>query len=93
VNKYKVEEKMHIDTLKIDTASQLRQVDRINMVRRTRNEAKVAYALQDLRKTFQDDKANSMYPIIRAVREYATLGEIMDVGRKVFGEYKEPPIL
>jgi methylmalonyl-CoA mutase N-terminal domain/subunit len=34
-----------------------------------------------------------MYPIINAVRAYATLGEIMDVGRKVFGDYKEPPIL
>jgi len=93
VNKYKVEEKMPIDTLKIDTAAQRRQVDRLNMVRKTRNESKVADALQDLRKTFLDDKANSMYPIIRAVREYATLGEIMEVGRKVFGEYKEPPIL
>jgi len=84
---------MPIDTLKIDTAAQRRQVDRLNMVLKTRNESKVADALQELRKTFQDDKANSMYPIIRAVREYATLGEIMDVGRKVFGEYKEPPIL
>ncbi|HZD12360.1 MAG TPA: methylmalonyl-CoA mutase family protein, partial [Candidatus Binatus sp.] len=85
--------KMPIETLKIDMAAQRRQVDRINMVRKTRNETKVQNALSDLRKTFQDDKTNSMYPIIRAVREYATLGEIMDVGRKIFGEYKEPPIL
>jgi len=49
--------------------------------------------LDELRKTFEDEKANSMYPIIKAVRAYATLGEIMDVGRKVFGDYKEPPIL
>jgi methylmalonyl-CoA mutase N-terminal domain/subunit len=34
-----------------------------------------------------------MYPMVKAVRAYATLGEIMDVGREVFGDYKEPPIL
>ncbi len=93
VNKYKLDEKMPIDTLKIDMAAQRRQVERIGMVRKTRDEPRVEDALKDLAKTFRDEGANSMYPIIRAVREYATLGEIMDVGRKVFGEYKEPPIL
>jgi len=93
VNKYQVEEKMPIDTLKINREAQRRQVDRINKVRQTRDTGKVKQILDELRKTFEDEEANSMYTIIRAVRAYATLGEIMDVGRKVFGEYKEPPIL
>jgi methylmalonyl-CoA mutase N-terminal domain/subunit len=93
VNRYQVEEKMPIDTLKINEEAQRHQVERINRIRQTRNNAKVQLALDELRKTFDDAEANSMYPIIKAVREYATLGEIMDVGRKVFGEYKEPTIL
>ena len=93
VNKYQVEEKKPIDTLKINEEAQRRQVERIAMIRETRDNAKVQEALEELRKTFEVEKANSMYPIIKAVRAYATLGEIMDVGRKVFGDYKEPPIL
>jgi methylmalonyl-CoA mutase N-terminal domain/subunit len=79
--------------LKINEEAQRRQVARINMVRETRDNSKVEQALDELRKTFKNEKANSMYPMVKAVRAYATLGEIMDVGRKVFGEYKEPPIL
>ena len=93
VNKYQTEEKMPIDTLKINQEAQRRQVDRIRMVRQTRDNGKVQQSLDELRKTFEDPSANSMYPIIKAVRNYATLGEIMEVGRKVFGDYKEPPIL
>jgi len=93
VNKYHVEEKMPIDTLKINQEAQRRQVDRINKVRQTRDTVKVKQTLDELRRTFENEDANSMYIIVKAVRAYATLGEIMDVGRKVFGEYKEPPIL
>jgi methylmalonyl-CoA mutase N-terminal domain/subunit len=93
VNKYQVDEKQPIDTLKINEEAQRRQIERIVRVRDTRDNAKVQEALDELRKAFEDEKANSMYPIIKAVRAYATLGEIMDVGRKVFGDYKEPPIL
>src|SRR5438132_626115 len=93
VNKYQVDEKQPIDTLKINEEAQRRQIERIVRVRDTRDNAKVQEALDELRKTFEDQNANSMYSIIKAVRAYATLGEVMDVGRKVFGDYKEPPIL
>jgi methylmalonyl-CoA mutase, N-terminal domain len=93
VNKYQIDEKQPIDTLKINEEAQKRQIERIARVRATRDNSKVREALDELRKTFKDEKANSMYPIIKAVRAYATLGEIMDVGREVFGDYKEPPIL
>ena len=93
MNKYQVDEKHPIETLKINEEAQRRQIERIVRVRDTRDNAKVQEALDELRKTFEDSKANSMYPIVKAVRAYATLGEIMDVGRKVFGDYKEPPIL
>jgi methylmalonyl-CoA mutase N-terminal domain/subunit len=41
----------------------------------------------------EDDKANCIAPILDAVQQYATLGEIVDVGRQVFGDWKEPGIL
>jgi methylmalonyl-CoA mutase N-terminal domain/subunit len=93
VNKYTVEEHNPIDVLKINEEAQKRQVERINRIRQTRDNRKVLESLDVLRKTFEDPQANSMYPMIKAVRAYATLGEIMDVGRRVFGDYKEPPIL
>jgi methylmalonyl-CoA mutase, N-terminal domain len=93
VNKYQVDEKQPIETLKINEDAQKRQIERIARVRDTRDNSKVREALDELRRTFKDEKANSMYPIIKAVRAYATLGEIMDVGREVFGDYEEPPIL
>ena len=93
VNRYQIEEKKPIDTLKINEEAQRRQVERITRIRETRDKVKVEDSLDELRKAFEDDKANSMYPMVKAVRAYATLGEIMDVGRKVFGDYKEPPIL
>jgi methylmalonyl-CoA mutase N-terminal domain/subunit len=49
--------------------------------------------LENLRRTLEDDKANCIAPILNAVKEYATLGEITDVGRQVFGDWKEPGIL
>jgi methylmalonyl-CoA mutase, N-terminal domain len=93
VNRYQIEEKKPIDTLKINEEAQRRQVERIARIRETRDKVRVEDSLDELRKAFKDYKANSMYPMIKAVRAYATLGEIMDVGRKVFGDYKEPPIL
>jgi methylmalonyl-CoA mutase N-terminal domain/subunit len=93
VNKYTVEEHNPIDVLKINEEAQKRQVERINRIRQTRDNRKVQESLEVLRKTLEDQRQNSMYPMIKAVRAYATLGEIMDVGRRVFGDYKEPPIL
>jgi methylmalonyl-CoA mutase, N-terminal domain len=93
VNKYQVEEKKPIETLKINEEAQRHQVERIARIRETRDKAKVQQSLKALKKAFEDEKANCMYPMIEAVKAYATLGEIMDVGRSVFGDYKEPSIL
>src|SRR5207249_5452754 len=68
VNRYQIEEKKPIETLRINEEAQRRQVERIAMVRGTRDNVKVQDALEGLRKTFEDEKANSMYPIIKAVR-------------------------
>ena len=93
VNKYAKPEKKPIEFLKIDSRSQKRQVRRLAAVRRERDERKAKAALAKLGRTFEDEEANSIYPMLEAVMRYATLGEVMDEGRRVFGAFKEPALL
>ena len=93
VNKYTVKEQPPINTLKVDVAVQEGQIRRLKELRARRDGSRVKTALENLRRTFEDDHANCIGPILEAVREYATLGEIVDVGRQVFGDWREPGIL
>lgn len=93
VNKYTIEEEKPIETLKIDLKAQRRQIQRLKKVKAERNATKVKEALSRLEKAFEREDENCIYPMLDAVMEYATLGEIVDVGRKVFGEWKEPILL
>lgn len=93
VNKYTVKEQPPLNTLKVDLAAQEKQIQRLKELRKRRDNPRVQSALENLRRTFQDDQANCIGPILAAVKEYATLGEIVDIGRQVFGEWKEPGIL
>jgi methylmalonyl-CoA mutase N-terminal domain/subunit len=93
VNKYKVREQPPLNTLKVDVAAQDAQIRRLKALKARRDNSRVKTALENLRRTLEDDKANCIAPILNAVKEYATLGEITDVGRQVFGDWKEPGIL
>ena len=93
VNKYVTKEQPPLNTLKVDVASQERQIHRLKQLREHRDDSQVKRALEELRHALQDDKANCIAPILDAVQQYATLGEIVDVGRQVFGDWKEPGIL
>jgi methylmalonyl-CoA mutase N-terminal domain/subunit len=66
-----------------------RQVERLNKVRQERDNALVQRKLQALRTAAENDE-NTMPYIIEAVRAYATLGEMTDIFRDVFGTYIEP---
>ena len=66
-----------------------RSVDR---VRRTRNNAAVTRALDRLRKAAAGTE-NTMPVLLDAVRAYATLGEMCDALRDVWGEYQEQAII
>ncbi len=89
VNKYVAEGKTPIDTLKIDEKVEAEQIRRLKEVKRTRDNRKVARALNSLRAACQSSE-NVMPYVIEAVREYATEQEICDVYREVFGEYQDP---
>jgi len=93
VNEYSVKEEAPINTLKIDFKSQRKQVARLKKVRSERDEEKVKRSLDRLRRAYEKPEANAIYPMMDAVMEYATLGEIMQVGREIFGSWKEPLLI
>ena len=92
VNDYVTDEPLSIPLLEIDPEGERRQIERLNRVRRERESQAVEERLAALEDAARGDD-NLMYPILDAVRAYATLGEIMGVFRQVFGEYREPVIL
>ena len=92
VNKYEIEEEPMGGLLEINEKVEKEQVDRLKDVRLQRDSDKVAKALGKLEKCAKTDE-NLMYPIIEAVRAYATEGEIANVLRRVFGEYRANEII
>lgn len=89
VNEYAVAEDPPLDILVIDPAVEKRQIERVQELRRTRDHARWSQALEELRKA-ATGKENLMPPILAAVRAYATVGEICQALKDVFGEYQEP---
>jgi methylmalonyl-CoA mutase N-terminal domain/subunit len=92
VNKYKEVEPVRIPLLEMDPQGYERQVARLDRVRADRDNERVGIALGALREAARGTD-NTMPYILDCVRAYATLGEIMDVFRQVFGEYREPTII
>ncbi len=93
VNAHIVNERSPIKTLRIDEDTRLRQIERLREIKKTRDAGAVKEALEELRKSFKVPNSNCIYPMVKAVKSYATLGEIVEVGRQVFGDWKEPSIL
>ena len=92
VNEFMAEEETPIKILQIDPEIEKTLVERLNQIKRQRNQAKVKEALDKLRLAAEKENVNLMPFIIQAVKEYATIGEICDTLREVFGEYKPPSI-
>jgi methylmalonyl-CoA mutase N-terminal domain/subunit len=92
VNRYQKEgEEVEIELLKIDPVIEKAQHQRLRDLRARRHERAVTAALKGLQQAAGKDD-NLMPGILEAVRAYATLGEICDALREVYGEYREPPI-
>ena len=91
VNQYQTDEPIDIPILKMDEKGEERQIKRLQNLRKTRDQQKVDLLLEKLRRKAEGDE-NLMLPIIDCVHAYATLGEICQVFRDVFGEYREPSI-
>jgi methylmalonyl-CoA mutase N-terminal domain/subunit len=89
VNAYAAQEPLEIPLLKMDPQGYKRQAERLARIRRKRDNGAVGQSLDKLRIACQGTE-NTMPYILDAVRSYATLGEIIDVMREVFGTYQEP---
>jgi len=92
VNEFITEEKIPIKILQIDPEIERNLVERLRQIKKQRNQAKANDALKRLRRAAEKEDENLMPHILQAVKEYATLGEICNTLREVFGEYKPPSI-
>ena len=88
VNKFQVEEKPVEGLLRVDASVGVNQAKKTQKVRETRDNEAVKKALDALKAGAKDESVNLMPLILDAVRTYATLGEICNVLRDVFGEYQ-----
>ena len=88
VNRYTSDEPSHIDVLRIDPEIERRQVERVQRVRGGRDAAQCRAALEAVSSAARG--ADNLVPrVIAAVEARATVGEIADALRSVFGEHKE----
>jgi methylmalonyl-CoA mutase N-terminal domain/subunit len=92
LNKFQIEEDEEPELLKIDMKVQEEQIKFLKKVRKERDQHKVDKALNDLKKVADTDE-NLIPYIINAVKSYASVGEICNAMRTVFGEYKETVVI
>jgi len=88
VNRFQLPEQHQAAPLRLDPASERAQVERLRQVRASRSQAAVEQKLAALEDTARST-GNLMPPILEAAACYATVGEISDRLRAVFGEYRE----
>lgn len=94
VNKFQIEEKgTSRKILRVDPSMAEKQITRLKALKESRDNVKVKEALEEIRNAAKDESANLMPKILEAVKVYATLGEICDILREEFGEYRESIIL
>ncbi|MCK4572879.1 MAG: methylmalonyl-CoA mutase, partial [candidate division Zixibacteria bacterium] len=91
VNKYQSTNADIPQILKVDPTLEGRQVEQLTKLKQTRDNKKVQECLERLSQAAQTDE-NIVPPVIEAVENYATVGEISDVFRQVWGEYHESNI-
>ncbi|RKO67247.1 acyl-CoA mutase large subunit family protein [Desulfofundulus salinus] len=88
INKFQMEYEKPKNLLKVDPAVAERQTAKLRALRERRDNQKVKQVLNNLREA-ASTKENLMPLFIDAVKAYATLGEICDTLREVFGEYRQ----
>jgi methylmalonyl-CoA mutase, N-terminal domain len=91
VNAYVTEQDEPYEPLRVDPAIEAAQAERLAELRSRRDAAEVARRLDDIRRAAGGD-ANLLYPIREALRALATVGEVCDALRDVWGVYKPPEI-
>tara|TARA_B100001123_G_scaffold449088_1_gene612962 strand:+ start:44447 stop:45994 length:1548 start_codon:yes stop_codon:yes gene_type:complete len=88
VNQYSTPDPTPLETLKIDPNLESEQINRLNKMKASRDELACENQLKAVEEAAKNE-SNLVQPIISAVEAHATVGEVADVLRKVFGEYTE----
>jgi methylmalonyl-CoA mutase N-terminal domain/subunit len=92
VNDFVQDDETRIPTLYIDESTGDRQMARLVELRKTRDNEEVRRTLDVLKDTARGT-GNTMYPLMDCARAYATVGEMCDALREVWGEYEEVPLI
>ena len=94
VNKFRSDEEKKIDILEIDnTKVRAQQIARLEKIKQTRNSRKVAETLGNLENIARSGNGNLLEAAVEAARARATVGEISDTMRKVFGDHSAKPVV
>lgn len=89
VNKYRLEKEDPLHILEVDNQTvRKQQIERLNLIKATRDTAKVKECLDKITETAKTGKGNLLELAVEAARHRATLGEISDALESVFGRYK-----
>jgi len=91
VNKYVDEDEPEVELHEYDPQTQERQIQSLRRVKAERSSSEAARTLQELEKAARA-KQNVMPALVECCKAYCTVGEMADVFRNVFGEFKEPNI-
>ena len=92
VNDFLAQEERTIPTLRIEPEIERSQIARLNALRAKRDSAKARAALDELQRRASTTE-NLLPAILNAVEAHATVGEISDTLRRVFGEYQESVVI
>ena len=92
VNDFVENDEPAMPILYIDETTAETQLARLEHLRATRDNDRVRHSLDALAETARG-RGNTMYPLLECVRAYATVGEMCDALRNVWGEYEEVPII
>jgi methylmalonyl-CoA mutase N-terminal domain/subunit len=93
VNAFEQPSEQSLETLQLGEEAQVHQVEKLERLRKTRDNDHVRWALDTVRSAARDEHTNTLPYILEAVRASATLGEICEALRDVYGGYQESSIL
>src|SRR5512146_1065781 len=92
VNRYQLEDEAPPEILRIDAALEREQVERVQALRARRDGAAVERQLARLKEDAAHEDRNLMPTIVEASKAYATMGEMCDALREVWGTWRETPV-
>jgi methylmalonyl-CoA mutase N-terminal domain/subunit len=92
VNRYQLEDEPEVEILRIDPTLEDKQIERVRGLRESRDSGKAEAALGKLKEAAANQNENLMPLLVEASRAYATMGEMCDALREVWGVWRETPV-